>query len=127
MDIVVYTTDQIEKHCIELKYPTNGQYPEQMFSSCKDVRFLEQLVDSGYNTCYFMMFADDPLFYKTKGDSGIYRMFRKDKMIRNTVRKPTGNKNQVFTFYGSYKIDWNDIKDNLKYFLIKVNKATKKT
>lgn len=121
MDIVVYTPDQNEKHCIELKYPTKGQYPEQMFSSCKDVRFLEQLVDSGFNTSYFMMFADDSIFYMNKGDSGIYRMFRKEKIIRNTVRKPTGKKNQVFTFHGSYKIDWKDIKNKLKYFVIKVN------
>ena len=90
MDIVVY--NKTEKHCIELKFPTQGQYPEQMFSSCKDVRFLEQLVDLGFDNCYFIMFADDPLFYNNKGESGIYRMFRKEKEIRNIVTKPTGKK-----------------------------------
>ena len=28
---------------IELKYPRNGQYPEQMYSFCKDISFVEQL------------------------------------------------------------------------------------
>ncbi|WML29353.1 hypothetical protein RCG24_15465 [Neobacillus sp. OS1-32] len=31
MDIVVFNPATEEKHCSEIKYPTNGQYPEQMF------------------------------------------------------------------------------------------------
>jgi len=64
MDIVIYTPDKIEKYCIELKFSTNGQYPEQMFSVCKDVKFLEQLMKSGFTGCYFMMFTNDKLFWE---------------------------------------------------------------
>ena len=32
IDIVVYDKERDEKIAIELKYPLNGQYPEQMFS-----------------------------------------------------------------------------------------------
>ena len=41
IDIVVY--NKISKFAIELKYPQNGQYPEQMFSFVKDIAFMEQL------------------------------------------------------------------------------------
>lgn len=36
MDIVIY--NESEKYAIELKYPQNGQYPEQMFSCVKDIK-----------------------------------------------------------------------------------------
>jgi hypothetical protein len=49
MDIVIFTPDKKEKQCVELKYPTQGQYPEQMFSACRDIKFLEQLTKSGFN------------------------------------------------------------------------------
>ena len=92
MDIVIYTLEKTEKYCIELKFPTNGQHPEQMFSACKDIKFLEQLVKSGSTRGYFIMFTNDPLFYIDKGDKGIYKTFRKDKLIRGELRKPTGKK-----------------------------------
>ncbi len=28
---------------LELKYPRNGQHPEQMFSFCKEIAFVEEL------------------------------------------------------------------------------------
>ena len=69
-----------------------------------------------------MMFADDPLFYIEKGDKGIYKMFRKNKTIQGCVRKPTGKKDKELCFNGKYKIEWQTIKGNLKYFIIKVRK-----
>ena len=42
IDIVVFNDK--EKYAIELKYPQNGQYPEQMFSFVKDIKFMEMLV-----------------------------------------------------------------------------------
>jgi len=48
---------------IELKFPRNGQVPESMFSFCKDIAFLEQLVTSGFQSAYFLAFADHPLFW----------------------------------------------------------------
>lgn len=120
MDIVVFTPDKKEKHCVELKFPTQGQYPEQMFSACKDVKLLEQLIKSGFSDCYFMMFADNPLFYITRGSDGIYKIFRNEKLIRREVRKPTGKKDEVLHFEGEYKIEWQTIKDDLKFFVIEV-------
>lgn len=41
IDIVIY--NEYEKMAIELKFPLNGQYPEQMFSFIKDICFMEEL------------------------------------------------------------------------------------
>jgi hypothetical protein len=49
IDIAVFTPDQRHRVAIELKYPRNGQYPEQMFSACRDIVFLEQLVAGGFS------------------------------------------------------------------------------
>ena len=122
MDIVIYTPDKTEKYCIELKFPTNGQYPEQMFSACKDINFLEQLVKYGFTSCYFIMFANDHLFYIDQGNEGIYKIFRKDKLIRGEIRKPTGEKEEVLHLNGEYKIEWQTLNENLKYFIIEVKK-----
>lgn len=122
MDMVVFTLDKKKKCCVELKFPTQGQHPEQMFSACKDVKFLEQLVKSGFGCGYFMMFADDYLFYDvSRADYRIYKLFRNEKLIKGSVRKPTGrNKSEVYHFDGQYKIEWKALVDNLKYFLIEV-------
>jgi len=120
MDIVVFDLAKKEKHCIELKYPINGQYPEQMFSACKDIKFLEQLVLSGFDESYFVMFAKDTPFYSETGDSGIYLNFRKEKLIKNLITKPTGAKDETLNFKGKYAINWMDVKNKLKWFVIKV-------
>jgi hypothetical protein len=121
MDIVVFTSDKKEAHCVEAKFPTQGQYPEQMFQACKDVGFPEQLVESGFGNCYFMMFVDDDLFYIDKDDrQEIYRMFRKQKVMKGKITKPTGKRDEVFTLRGEYKISWQTLMGALRYFLLEV-------
>lgn len=95
-----------------------------MFSACKDIAFLQQLVESGFNECYFMMFANDPLFYSDKGDDGIYRMFRKEKLIKGEIRKPTGKKDEILHIDGEYKIKWETLESSLKFFIIEVKTWT---
>jgi hypothetical protein len=123
MDIVIFGPNDGEKHCIELKFPTNGQYPGQMFSACKDVRFLEQLVSEGFSESFFVMFAGDPLFYINKGSSGIYLSFRKEKLMKGSIQKPTGNKDEAICLNGTYAIRWKEITNTLKYFVVKVDSA----
>jgi hypothetical protein len=48
IDISVFSPDRSSRVALELKFPRNGQYPEQMFSSCCDLLFLEQLVSGGF-------------------------------------------------------------------------------
>lgn len=120
MDIVMFSKDMKTKYAIELKFPRSGQRPEQMFSSCKDIYFLEQLTRAGFNDCYFVMFADDPLFYKRGSVGGIYRFFRGGIPINGKIRKPTGKKDQVINIAGSYTVNWKPIKGSLKYISLKI-------
>src|SRR5215471_413115 len=49
IDISVFSADNRELlYAIEVKYPRNGQYPEQMFSFCKDIAFAEELHAAGF-------------------------------------------------------------------------------
>lgn len=122
MDIVVFSEDKSEKYCIELKYPSNGQYPEQMFAICKDVRFLEQLIEHGFTGGYSLNLVDDKLFYNDYGkEEGIYEMFRRNKRIEGTVIKPTGDRDISYKFNNSYDIKWNEVDEKRKYFVIEVS------
>ena len=125
MDIVVFSPDLSEKHCIELKFPRQGQYPEQMFSACKDVKFLEQLTEVGFGTSYFVMFAEDHLFYDDKGGAEIYKMFRTNKTIRGMITKPTGSRDESFQMEAEYNIEWQLLKGWLRYFVLEVERRTR--
>jgi len=121
MDIVVFDPEMKEKHCIELKYPINGQVPIQMFRACEDIKFLEQLVQSGFDRSYFVMFAEDNPFYSDEGESGIYKSFRKEKLIGNVIIGTTGDvKDKKICFEGKYPIKWKGIVNRLKYFVVEV-------
>jgi hypothetical protein len=65
IDICICSQDGAQKDsAFELKFPRNGQHPEQMFSFCKDIAFLEQLKQAGFLKTYFLVFVDDILFYE---------------------------------------------------------------
>jgi len=85
---------------IELKYPRNGQYPEQMFSFCKDIQFAEQLKQAGFRNTFVVIFADDHLFYEGNSD-GIYGYFRGKRILTGKIKKPTGTKSQEVNITGS--------------------------
>lgn len=123
IDIVLFNEN--EKIAIELKFPTNGQYPEQFFSFAKDIKFLEELKQNEFNNNIFIAFTNDKNFWCNKGEEGtIYNMFRKQKKIYGNIEKPTkvkGKKiDKTISLVGKYDIQWKRINDELKYFIIKV-------
>ena len=121
IDISIFSTDRSVLHfAIELKFPRNGQYPEQMFSFCRDILFAEQLKTSGFKKTFLLIFADDPLFYSGKGD-GIYGYFRQKKQLHGNIQKPTGKKDQRIYLNGSYQVKWISISNSLKYTMIEAN------
>jgi hypothetical protein len=121
IDISVFTPDRSKlKYAIELKYPRNGQHPEQMFSFCKDICFAEQLKRSGFERTFLIIFADDPLFYSGNG-KGIFGYFRQKKKLCGSVQKPTGKKDEIVRLNGSYQVEWNEVSGNLKYAMIEAN------
>lgn len=128
IDISVFSQDQTHKSAIELKFPRNGQYPEQMFSACKDVAFLEQLVEGGFESGHFVMAADDRLLYQGADTGGVYSYFRSGKPICGLIRKPTGAKDETFEIRGSYILTWHELPDlKIRYACISVPPCTAKS
>ncbi len=118
IDIVLYRKNEaLLDAAIELKFPRNGQYPEQMYSFCKDVVFAEQLKYAGFDKAYVIIFAEDRLFYEGR-QSGIYGFFRGGRNLTGTVEKPTGDQESELVVKGNYQIKWNNVVGPLKYTLI---------
>lgn len=114
---VVDSADSKLNSAIELKFPRNGQYPEQMYSFCKDVKFAEQLRCAGFPSAFVMIFADDHLFYEGNGE-GIYGFFRGAKPLAGCVTKPTGKRDSQIDIQGRYPIQWHNVRDSMKYTVI---------
>lgn len=117
IDIVVYKNkdrDTEEKYAIELKFPRNGQYPEEMYQFIKDIAFIDQLIDNGFTKAYALTIVDDGKFYKNENTTdGIYGYFRNTNKneIKGQINKPTGNKTKSINMNGkSHKINWQPIK-----------------
>jgi hypothetical protein len=129
IDISVFTSDRSVRYAIELKYPRSGQYPEQMFKACQDIRFLEQLANSSFTRCFFVMVADDSGFYEEKTVStGIYQYFRGRDFrgrvpLRGVIVKPTGKKDLSVRLGGVYSIVWNDVNASIKYAVVEIDKT----
>jgi len=104
IDIVIYSNN--EKYAIELKYPLNGQYPEQMFSFIKDIKFCEELREKGFNSTFCITLVQDKNFYEGKRTDGIYSYFRNTNEISGIITKPTGAKNERIEIHNSYFITW---------------------
>ena len=123
IDICVF--EESSWNCaIELKYPRNGQYPETMYSFCRDIRFLEQLMASGFESAHFIAVADDKNFYS--GNSGrIYGLFRGSQPITDEITKPTGKKDSSIHIDGCYYAHWREIKDTSKYCTISIQRPKK--
>jgi len=118
IDICVF--GESSRDCvIELKYPRNGQYPETMYGFCKDIRFLEQLVASGFESAYFIAAADDKNFY-SGNPCGIYGLFRDGHPITGEITKPTGKKDTSVHIDGCYYAHWREIKGTSKYCAIPI-------
>lgn len=120
IDISIFDrSDQSLETAIELKYPRNGQHPEQMFSFCKDVSFTEQLLRAGCKQAFVVIFAEDRLFYEGS-QAGIYTYFRGGDDLTGTIQKPTGRRDTEWQIQGRYSIEWRPVKGSLKYTVIKV-------
>lgn len=119
MDIAIFETPDTSRRAIEVKFPQNGQYPEQMFKFCQDIAFLEQLVGSGFKRGYFVVAAHDPLFCAGREQSGIYSHFRNATPITGRITKPTGKKDEAVDVRGSYPVTWREA-GGLKYACVVV-------
>ena len=120
IDISVFSEDRLIKAALELKFPRSGQYPEQMFSACRDLALLEDLVRAGFAFGLFVIVAEDPLFYRGAGNGVLYAAFRSASPLTGTLRKPTGAKDRTVHLAGNYSIRWQGASD-LRYSVVTVN------
>ena len=140
IDIVEYVgaDDDIKNiTAIELKFPINGQVPEQMFSFIKDIKFLEQLNKESKKTNYFLAITNDSKFWNKKlKTSGIYGYFRGKNFLgakelkkeEKGIEKPTGESKYSIEIEGNYgNIEWKELIGDYRYILIEINLHTPKT
>lgn len=117
IDIVIY--NDTEKYAIELKFPLNGQYPEQMFSFIKDIKFMEELKGAGFDGTYCLTLVQDKNFYSGQRQDGIYAYFRGQKFIHGVITKPTGKKDEQIVVNDAFFIEWEKC-DYMKYYVVKL-------
>ena len=120
IDIVIFSANKEEKYAIELKFPKNGEYPEQMYRFVEDIVFMEELKNNGFKNTFTLTVVNDSLFYEGgKRKTGIYQYFRDKKSIAGTILKPTGkNKgSSSLTVNKQYNINWKDCYLGKYYFL----------
>lgn len=123
IDLSIMQNDILEC-AIELKYPRNGQYPEEMFKFIEDIEFLEQLRNKGFKSAYAVCLVDDPAFCEKTSPrakiDGIYGYFRNKITINGSITKPTGDKNKSHTVEGNYCINWEKTGDGRMFYIIQI-------
>lgn len=101
IDIVIFNDS--ERFAIELKYPLNGQYPELMYSFINDIKFMEEMKNSGFKETYCLILVEDKNYYSGRKKAGIYGYFRDNQTIHGRITKPTGkNREDQFVIIGGY-------------------------
>ena len=122
IDITIFNEDKSEKYAIELKCPLNGQYPEQMYSFVKDIKFMEELKSRGFTKTATVTLVSDRPFYEGRNNEGIYNFFREEYSVYGSIFKPTSvGKNKIYiTLSGRYDFIWQDLSEGRKYYVIEI-------
>ncbi|MEC4748014.1 hypothetical protein [Methylomicrobium sp. Wu6] len=121
IDLIVAGPNKSWHLAIELKCPRNGRVPETMFDACKDLQFLEQLVASGFRAGAFIMHVEDPAFYQSGLQTGIYSHFRAGTPLTGVIAKPTGKKDLEVRLANSYSVHWRPYGMNGRYWFERVS------
>ena len=120
IDIVIFNDEKSEKYAIELKYPKNGQHPEQMYAFVRDVKFAEQLREREFTKTATVVLVDAPLFYEGRKTDGIYKYFRNLHSIHGVIPKPTGNSSEKIKIKGRYDFEWIQLYGDTKFYVIEI-------
>ncbi|MBU5257242.1 hypothetical protein [Tissierella praeacuta] len=122
IDICIFNNDKTEKYAIELKHPLNGQYPEQMYSFVKDIKFMEELKENGFTKNVMVTLVSDRPFYEGRNNDGIYKYFRDEYKVYGDIFKPTGSRKEkeYISIKGDYSFTWQHLNESRKYFVIEI-------
>jgi len=122
IDIVLFNKTKTRKFAIEIKYPTRSSgEPEQMYKFCEDIKFLEQLKESGFTNTFFLAISPNSRFWNAGGKRGsIYEKFRKEKELYGIIANPIRTSEEFVTLKGRHKMNWLTIKDSTRYFVVRI-------
>lgn len=116
IDLVVEKGNK--KYAIELKYPKNGQYPEEMYQFIRDIAFTQQLLGNNNNKVfektYCLTVTNQKGFIygsagRTPRTQAIYQCFRNNLQIKidnKSYGNPTGNATSSYTVSNIIKEKW---------------------
>ena len=90
-----------------------------MFAFIKDLKFMEEIKQAGFNGTYCITLVDDKNFYSGNKRDGIYSFFRGNKAITGTIEKPTGQRKEQIMICNSYLVNWKDC-GKRKFYMIKI-------
>ena len=121
IDIVLFNNSKTRKFAIEIKFPISIDYPNQMFHFCQDIKFLEQLKESGFTNNFFLALTPQSNFWSNKGNQGtIYEKFRKEKELYGEIKNQIGDSTEKVVLDHKHKINWLTINDTTRYFVMRV-------
>lgn len=131
IDIEYYNNNV--RSCIELKYIRDkGSYNIGMFRFYEDVKFVENLLNSGkFQNGYCILFTSLKELYtppnrklkpKNKENLKLYKSFRIDKELGGTVSIKTGRVHESISIKGKYNLNWFDFDYRIKSCIVKISK-----
>ncbi len=131
IDIVIWNEENLtEQYAIELKYPVNGEYPNQMFKFAEDISFMEQVKEKlKFTATYVFTMVKQDGFYDAKNKTdGIYAFFRgpNPRQLTGKIENPkkNGEKNTTITIKKRYRIKWETFKkvgdSQLRYYFLSI-------
>lgn len=126
IDIVIFDQEKKEKYAIEVKFPHNGQFPEQMYSFIKDIRFMEQLQLTEpvrFTKTFAVCLVDNKNFYQGNvSEEKIYKYFRNEpQIIQGNIQKPTGEiKGDHISLKKQYQIQWQELNEKHRYYIVEI-------
>lgn len=123
IDLVISSLDHKHHVAIELKCPRNKQTPDTMYEACRDLRFLEELTEIGFQGGIFGMHVNHRTFHQESrvASTGIYSHFRAGKPLQGTILPPTKHKNpkgpEEITLAGIYNVHWQSFRTDEYYWV----------
>ena len=118
IDIAVFGDEMDTLHAVEVIYIKDEPQVEKMFEICTGLRFMEQIVEHGWQACYVLLVADIP---KRENNQDHY-LFRGETIIEGMMQKPKETQT-VLELKGSYTIDWIEVDDDIHYAVIPVKQS----
>lgn len=117
LDITIFDDDLSICHAVEVVYIKDEPQLEKMFEICTGLRFMEQMVELGWDECYVLLIADLPP-ERTSGIEQPHFLFRGETTVEGSMQHPNGN--MVIDLRGAYTIKWIQVDDTLHYAVLTI-------